>query len=135
MADTESQHTAVHPAVSRSTIDPSNGAPAGPAGGRGYGEKTKAADSPTADGVGEKAEVLGVDEDQAIDGVDPVYAAKARVLNRAVQEIGMGRYQWQLFGVIGFGWAMDNMVRWRRACGCKERRSGGVWTGDLVDVV
>lgn len=38
--------------------------------------------------------------------LDPVYAAKARVLNKAIQEIGMGRYQWQLFIVIGFGWAM-----------------------------
>ncbi|KAG9199475.1 hypothetical protein G6514_008438 [Epicoccum nigrum] len=41
--------------------------------------------------------------------LDPVYAAKARVLNEAIQEIGMGRYQWQLFVVIGFGWAMDNL--------------------------
>ena len=44
----------------------------------------------------------------AIDGLDPVYAAKARVLNRAIQDIGMGSYQWQLFIVIGFGWAADN---------------------------
>ncbi len=50
---------------------------------------------------------IGVDEDAAIDGVSPVYAAKARVLNRAIQEIGMGRYQWQLFFVIGFGWAQE----------------------------
>ncbi|CAK7231083.1 hypothetical protein SCUCBS95973_007792 [Sporothrix curviconia] len=41
--------------------------------------------------------------------VDPVYAAKAQVLNQAVQAIGMGRYQWQLFGVVGFGWASDNL--------------------------
>lgn len=40
---------------------------------------------------------------------DPVYAAKAKLLNEAIQEIGMGRYQWQLFGVIGFGWASDNL--------------------------
>jgi MFS family permease len=40
---------------------------------------------------------------------DPVYEAKARVLNKAIQEIGMGRYQWQLFVVVGFGWASDNM--------------------------
>ena len=55
--------------------------------------------------------------------VDPVYQAKARVLNRALQEIGMGKYQvhvlclpsisdigmtvslqWGLFAVAGFGW-------------------------------
>lgn len=33
--------------------------------------------------------------------LDPVYEAKATVLNTALQEIGMGRYQWQLFVVIG----------------------------------
>lgn len=58
--------------------------------------------------------------------VDPVYAAKSHVLNRALQEIGMGKYQvsasyheprcfahflipmdcaqWGLFAVAGFGW-------------------------------
>ena len=61
------------------------------------------------------------DGDEA--GVDPVYQAKARILNDAFQEIGMGRYQarlysyfspptakaqgcaqWYLFIVAGFGW-------------------------------
>lgn len=41
--------------------------------------------------------------------LDPVYEAKARVLNRAIQEVGMGRYQWELFVVVGFGWASDNL--------------------------
>ena len=37
--------------------------------------------------------------------IDPVYEGKARALNTAIQEIGMGRYQWQLFVVVGgFGW-------------------------------
>lgn len=26
-----------------------------------------------------------------------------------IQEIGMGWYQWQLFIVVGFGWANDNL--------------------------
>ncbi|OJJ34407.1 hypothetical protein ASPWEDRAFT_42416 [Aspergillus wentii DTO 134E9] len=43
------------------------------------------------------------------DGIDLSYTAKAEVLNRAIQDIGMGRYQWQLFAVIGFGWASDNL--------------------------
>lgn len=42
-------------------------------------------------------------------GIDPVYENKARVLNSAIQEIGMGWYQWQLFVVVGFGWASDNL--------------------------
>lgn len=41
--------------------------------------------------------------------VDQDYEAKARVLNQAILDIGMGRYQWQLFVVIGFGWACDNI--------------------------
>lgn len=28
--------------------------------------------------------------------LDPVYAAKAGVLNKAIQDVGMGRYQWQV---------------------------------------
>lgn len=56
------------------------------------------------------------------DALDPVYQAKARILNDAIQEIGMGKYQWcvqpslsgsqlipissdrWLFAVTGFGW-------------------------------
>ena len=55
--------------------------------------------------------------------VDPVFHAKANVLNAAIQEIGMGKYQvrmvhlggerneltstqWLLFIVAGFGWAV-----------------------------
>ncbi|KAL6308820.1 MFS general substrate transporter [Sparassis latifolia] len=41
--------------------------------------------------------------------IDPVYQAKARVLNRAIQEIGMGKYQWCLFAVAGFGWFADSV--------------------------
>lgn len=84
--------------------------------------------------TGETRETLpsGVDEVAALPQgtIDPVYEAKARVLNHAVspvvphehrkvrsvrltrsqiQEIGMGWYQWQLFIVVGFGWANDNM--------------------------
>ncbi|TFY81329.1 hypothetical protein EWM64_g2689 [Hericium alpestre] len=41
--------------------------------------------------------------------IDPVYQAKARILNDALQEIGMGKYQWYLFIVAGFGWLSDNL--------------------------
>lgn len=50
------------------------------------------------------------EDDVLPDGsLDPVYQAKAHVLNRAIQDIGMGRYQWQLFVVTGFGWLADNL--------------------------
>ncbi|KAH9976863.1 MFS general substrate transporter [Lactifluus volemus] len=47
--------------------------------------------------------------------VDPVYRAKAKVLNQALQEIGMGKYQWGLFIVTGFGWLSDSV--WPLATG------------------
>ncbi|KAI0032773.1 MFS general substrate transporter [Vararia minispora EC-137] len=49
-------------------------------------------------------------EDIYLDGtLDPVYRAKATILNDALQEIGMGKYQWFLFIVAGFGWFSDNL--------------------------
>ena len=33
--------------------------------------------------------------------IDPVYEGKAQVLNSAIQDISMGRYQWQLFVIVG----------------------------------
>eukprot|EP00918_Siedleckia_nematoides_P054944 GHVU01119949.1.p1 GENE.GHVU01119949.1~~GHVU01119949.1.p1 ORF type:complete len:529 (-),score=30.65 GHVU01119949.1:117-1655(-) len=52
-----------------------------------------------------ESDLLDLPENSA----DPVYAAKATVLNSAIQDIGMGKYQWQLFFVVGFGWASDNL--------------------------
>ncbi|KAK0445025.1 MFS general substrate transporter [Desarmillaria tabescens] len=49
-------------------------------------------------------------DDMYEDGtVDPVYQAKARVLNNAIQEIGMGKYQIHLFICAGFGWFADSV--------------------------
>lgn len=50
------------------------------------------------DFIDEKGDVLVQDvkkiEDLYEEGsIDPIYEAKARVLNRAIQEIGMGKYQ------------------------------------------
>ncbi|KAJ7224512.1 MFS general substrate transporter [Mycena pura] len=42
-------------------------------------------------------------------GIDPVYYAKTRVLNTAIQNIGMGRYQYSLFICAGFGWFADSV--------------------------
>ncbi|KAI0020822.1 transporter [Xylariomycetidae sp. FL0641] len=64
-----------------------------------------------APGPDDVAPITGVDDASAIPKgtIDPVYESKARVLNRAIQDIGMGWYQWQLFAVVGFGWASDNL--------------------------
>jgi hypothetical protein len=35
---------------------------------------------------------------------------KSKVINKAIQDIGMGRYQWELFVLCGFGWLADKCV-------------------------
>ncbi|KAL2845930.1 major facilitator superfamily domain-containing protein [Aspergillus pseudoustus] len=44
-----------------------------------------------------------------VSGHDSVYDRKAKIINRAIQDIGMGRYQWGLFVLCGFGWIADNL--------------------------
>lgn len=38
---------------------------------------------------------------------DLLTIGKAKIINRAIQDIGMGRYQWGLFVLCGFGWIAD----------------------------
>ncbi|KAJ5101989.1 hypothetical protein NUU61_004211 [Penicillium alfredii] len=42
-------------------------------------------------------------------GHDTIYDRKAKIINRAILDIGMGRYQWSLFILCGFGWVADNL--------------------------
>lgn len=39
-----------------------------------------------------------------------VITVKSLLINKAVQDIGMGRYNWQLFILCGFGWFADKYV-------------------------
>ncbi|KAL4893258.1 major facilitator superfamily domain-containing protein [Aspergillus ambiguus] len=41
-------------------------------------------------------------------GGNAVYAAKARLLNQALMDMGMGRYQWFLFIITSVGWFLDS---------------------------
>ncbi|KAJ5439314.1 Sugar transporter [Penicillium daleae] len=50
-----------------------------------------------------------VESDISTSGRDSLYDRKAKVINRALQDIGMGRYQWELFFLCGFGWTADNL--------------------------
>ncbi|KAF2091246.1 MFS general substrate transporter [Saccharata proteae CBS 121410] len=50
-----------------------------------------------------------VEADLAAAGVNTAYDRKSKVINRAIQDIGMGRYQWELFVLCGFGWLADNL--------------------------
>ncbi|KAL9117966.1 MAG: hypothetical protein Q9187_005492 [Circinaria calcarea] len=48
-----------------------------------------------------------IDSDIAASGHDTAYDRKSKVINKAIQDIGMGPYQWQLFVLCGFGWLAD----------------------------
>lgn len=50
-----------------------------------------------------------VEADIAASGHDSIYDRKSKVINKAIQDIGMGRYQWKLFVLCGFGWLADNL--------------------------
>jgi hypothetical protein len=50
-----------------------------------------------------------VEEDLVASGHDSAYDRKSKVINKAIQDIGMGRYQWELFCLCGFGWLADNL--------------------------
>ncbi|KAA8899168.1 sugar transporter [Sphaerosporella brunnea] len=53
-----------------------------------------------------RAEIEG---DEVESGENPVYDRKSKVVNRALLDMGMGKYQWQLFTLCGFGWFTDNL--------------------------
>lgn len=46
---------------------------------------------------------------QSIADLTSVRLGKSKVINKAIQDIGMGRYQWELFALCGFGWTADNL--------------------------
>ncbi|GIJ99210.1 hypothetical protein Aspvir_001340 [Aspergillus viridinutans] len=50
-----------------------------------------------------------IESDVAASGHNTAYDRKSKVINRAIQDIGMGRYQWELFCLCGFGWLADNL--------------------------
>ncbi|KAI4112518.1 MAG: hypothetical protein LQ345_006343 [Seirophora villosa] len=50
-----------------------------------------------------------IELEQPASGHDTTYDRKSKVINKAITDIGMGRYQWELFVLCGFGWLADNM--------------------------
>jgi hypothetical protein len=50
-----------------------------------------------------------IEADVAASDQDTPYDRKSKVINRALQDMGMGRYQWQLFALCGGGWMADNL--------------------------
>ncbi|KAF2736391.1 sugar transporter [Polyplosphaeria fusca] len=81
--------------------------------GGGRKSHTEKDDSDAASGVTEgftiemlKAEI---EADLAASDEQTAYDKKSKVINKAIQDIGMGRYQWELFVLCGFGWLADNL--------------------------
>ncbi|PBK58174.1 hypothetical protein ARMSODRAFT_1028469 [Armillaria solidipes] len=52
---------------------------------------------------------IALDDMYSDESMDAVYQAKSHMLNMAIQEIGMGKYQKQLFVCAGFGWFADSV--------------------------
>ncbi len=52
-----------------------------------------------------------IDADVSASGHDSAYDRKSKVVNKALIDIGMGRYQWELFVLCGFGWFADNLCK------------------------
>ncbi|KIW64156.1 hypothetical protein PV04_09110 [Phialophora macrospora] len=50
-----------------------------------------------------------IDVTHVMPGADEMYNAKIQIVNQAILDIGMGRYQWQLTILTGFGWFVDNI--------------------------
>ncbi|KAL1686433.1 major facilitator superfamily domain-containing protein, partial [Schizophyllum commune] len=71
---------------------------------KGSKDSARAASSKPGDEESVTVEAAAEEDVFGGDSIDPVYLAKAHVLNRALQEIGMGRYNWMIFVVTGFGW-------------------------------
>ncbi|KAG9083528.1 hypothetical protein FS749_005961 [Ceratobasidium sp. UAMH 11750] len=58
---------------------------------------------------GVESDVVSVERRGHEEGVDTIYDMKSELVNRCLQnEIGMGRYQWELFLLSGFGWMADS---------------------------
>lgn len=52
--------------------------------------------------------------------VDPVLAKKMALINTAVDEVGMTPWQWKLFFLNGFGYAVDSVRTCIRIGGVKS---------------
>ncbi|KAG9792332.1 MFS general substrate transporter, partial [Aureobasidium melanogenum] len=72
-------------------------------------EKGAAGDGRRKDGWTVEALRAEIEADVAASGHDSAYDRKAKVVNKAIQDIGMGQYQWKLFVLCGFGWLADNL--------------------------
>lgn len=53
-----------------------------------------------------------MDADVSASGHDSAFDRKSKVVNKALNDIGMSGYQWELFFLCGFGWFADNLCKY-----------------------
>ncbi|KAF2185547.1 MFS general substrate transporter [Zopfia rhizophila CBS 207.26] len=63
----------------------------------------------TSEGLTIETLIAEIEADPAASELNTTYDRKSKVINKAIQDIGMGQYQWQLFVLCGFGWLADNL--------------------------
>ncbi|KXS96862.1 hypothetical protein AC578_7418 [Pseudocercospora eumusae] len=75
-------------------------------------DKTKVAPTyhTTPDGRNSDEFSIGKGDLLALEDVDPVLNAKMHLVNNAIDQIGMTPYQWKLFVLNGFGYAVDSLI-------------------------
>jgi hypothetical protein len=54
----------------------------------------------------------GIDTRNVQPGADEIYDSKIAILNEALIDLGMGRYQWMVFLTTGLGWFIDNVCKY-----------------------
>ncbi|CAL3972766.1 unnamed protein product [Diplocarpon coronariae] len=115
LAQANRHHTVVAEYARRRSAEgrisnPANGLKKEGEGSDGYGEdkvlRTSNAEYSPYTIEGLRAEV---NEELAAGGHDTAYDLKSKIINKAIQDIGMGRYNWELFLLCGFGWYADNL--------------------------
>lgn len=51
-----------------------------------------------------------------VKAIDPVLSRKMALVNAAIDEIGMTNFQWKLFWLNGFGYAVDSVCTVKTCC-------------------
>ncbi|KAJ7665794.1 synaptic vesicle transporter SV2 [Mycena rosella] len=59
--------------------------------------------------TGDDSSIQALIDRAHLEGIKPIFLAKVKVLNGAITDCGMGRYQWELFFSAGFSWFADNI--------------------------
>lgn len=71
-----------------------------------FTEERTSTDIRAADGIS----LHGGEDVLALQDLDPALNLKMHLVNNAIDEIGWTKYHWKLFGLNGFGYAVDSLV-------------------------